>query len=260
MSSTKPLKSAAILFAAACLAPLTCLAQGNPGTMYEVITQVIKPGMTTKFEQGAKDVVAYAQSHGDTTGASSFETVNGPNMGNVVVLAPYQWADQDNPPSYEAGLEQVIAKNVGPNLSSLQISIVRLLPNLGSPAPANATPQKYYQVISLGIKPGKMTEFLAAATQLSAAENKVNPQPNPVLIYQLVSGGDPNEIIVAIGHPDYADFGKPGKSNSEVLREAYGEDVATSVIASLDNSVASEQISISRYRPELSIIASGQGK
>ena len=261
MCSIKKLKSAPISLAAAlCLAPLSCLAQADRGAVYEVVTVVAKPGMSAKAEQGIKQVNAYAQSHGDTTGTAAFEVMFGPNEGNIIILIPFKWEDVDHPPGYEAGLQESIAKNVDPYVVSAHSTLVRLMPNLGNPGQANAPPQKYYQVLDLKVKPGKADDFIAAVTQLSAAEQKFNPQPNPVLLYEEVAGGNADDVVVAIGHPNFADIGKPGKSNAEVLTAAYGAPAARSIMNSLDSTIASEENYIVAYRPDLSFTPGGQGQ
>jgi antibiotic biosynthesis monooxygenase (ABM) superfamily enzyme len=260
MKSSIRVKFAATPLAALCLAPLSCLAQGNQGNLFELVDVVVKPGMTAKFEEGIKQVNAYARSHGDTTGTGVFQVMYGPEEGNIDVLIPFRWENEDNPPSYEAGLQQAIAKNLEPYLSSAHTQLVRELPNLGNHPAANAAPQKYYEVISVRVKPGRMDDFLAAVGQLSTAEQKFNPGPNPVLIYTTVAGGDANEVVVAIGHPTFADFARQGKSNTEVLTAAYGAPAARAVVNSLDNTIATEQVTIVRYRPELSFAPNGQGQ
>jgi hypothetical protein len=252
MNFIKPLHVAAIPLAALCLAPLSCLAQGNQGSLVEVYTLVVKPGMTAKFEQGMKQVAAYAQSHGDTTGWSAFEIMYGANVGNIDILVPFKWENVDSPPSYETGLGQAITKNVDPYLASFRSSLMRQLPNLGNPAAANSG-QKFWEVIDVRIRPGKADDFLAAVGQLSEAEKKFNAGPNPVEIFETVAGGDADDVTVAIGHPSFADFGHQGKSNIEVLTQAYGAPAALSIENSLSNTIASEQVTIARYRPDLSL-------
>jgi hypothetical protein len=254
MSSMKPL---AISLAALCFAPLACLAQGSQGTLYEVVTAVVKPGMTAKFEQGLKQVNAYAQSHGDTTGTASFEVMFGPNEGNIIILIPFKWENLDHPPDYEAGLGQAINKDVEPYLSSAHTSLARAMPNLGNPPAANAAPEKCYEVIQVEVKPGSMDDFMAAVAQITEAEHKANSQPNPVIVYEEEAGGDAYEVTVAIGHPDFADFGRPGKSNFEALSAAFGVPAARSTMSALYGSIASEQNFIVRYRPDLSFTPGG---
>lgn len=260
MTSIKPFKCAAIPFAALCLAPLSCLAQSDQGNVFEVVTLVAKPGMTAKFEQGLKQVYAYAQSHGDTNTVSAFEVMYGPDDGNVVLLIPFKWDSVDHPPSYEAGIGPVIAKNIDPYVSSAHTSLMRILPKLGNPPPANAAPQKFYEVITVRIKPGKGDDFLAAVGQLSTAEEKYNPGPNPVEIFETVAGGDADEVVVAIGHPNFADIGHQGKSNMEVLTQAYGGPVALAIENLLSSAIAHEEVTIDRYRADLSYTPSGGGQ
>jgi len=259
MNFIKPLKFAAIPLASLCLAPLACFAQGNQGELVEVVTVVAKPGMSAKVEQGIKQVNAYAQSHGDTTGTSAFEVMFGPNEGNIIILIPFKWESVDNPPSYEAGLDATIEKVIDPYVVSAHSTLVRQMPKLGNPGSGNA-PEKYYEVLELRTRPGRSADFMAGVTQLSAAEQKFNQQPNPVLIYEEVAGGNADDIVVAIGHPTFADFGTPGKSNTEVLTAAYGGAAARSIIDTLENSIASEENYIVAYRPDLSLTPAGQGK
>lgn len=257
MNTIKPLKVVAIPLAALCLAPLSCLAQSNQGALVEVVTLVVKPGMTTKLEQGMKQVAAYAQSHGDTTGWSSFEIMYGPDEGNIDILVPFKWENVDNPPSYSTGLGQAILKNVEPYLFSSHSELMRMLPNLSSLSAANSAPQKFWEVIDLRIKPGKAGDFLATVGQLAEAEKKFNAGPNPVEIYETVAGGDADDVTVAIGHPNFADFAHQGKSNIEVLTQAYGAPAALAIENLLSNSIASEQVTIARYRPDLSLTPGG---
>jgi len=260
MISIKPFRAAAIPFAALCFAPLSCLAQSDQGNLFEVVTLVAKPGMTAKFEQGLKQVYAYAKSHGDTNPVSAFEVMYGPDDGNVILLIPFKWDNVDHPPSYEAGIGPVIEKNLDPYVSSAHTSLMRILPKLGNPSPANSAPQKFYEIITVRIKPGKGDDFFAAVGQLSAAEEKYNPSPNPVEIYETVAGGDADEVVVAIGHPSFVDIGHEGKSNMEVLTQAYGSPAAISIENLLSSTIAREDVTIDRYRADLSYTPSGGGQ
>lgn len=263
MNYTKLLQSAALPLAALCLAPLTCLAQGNSPQLFDVTTLVIKPGMTAKFEQGAKDALAYLQSHGATNRTAAFEVRTGPQAGTIVILSPFHWDQFDHPPAYEAGFGQLIDNKVAPYLSSLQgAHIIETVPELSGPAQPNAAPEKWYAVVTIEIRPGKMNDFLAAAQVLGAAHTKAgdpSPSPNSFLVYRNVSG-DSNEVILAVGRPSAADFGRPrGKSNLQVLQQVFGS-AGTSIERAVTDSIESENIAFDEYRPDLSFIPSGQGQ
>ncbi len=262
MNPTQRLKYAALPFAALCLAPFACLAQGSPTPeqTYEIVTETIKPGMTAKFVQGVKAVDDYARSHGDPVGTEAYEITDGPRNGQIVILVPFNWATADQPASYEAGLDSVATKNVEPYTSSIEFQLTDVLPQYGNLAPANSPPMKYYEVEQYVIKPDKIGEFLAALTQITAAEHKENPGSNPVSVFEMRSGGNPYEITVAIGHSSIADFAKPGKSVFEALRGAYGDDAAIAIYRSAEESIASEQNYIAQYRPDLSYVPNGPGQ
>jgi hypothetical protein len=235
MTSIKQFKLAAISLTSLCLAPLSCLAQAEQAALYEVVHAVAKPGMTSKLE----------------------EVMYGPDEGNLEILIPFKWENEDNPPSYEAGLGQSIARNFEPYVTSAHTQLVRQMPNLGN-RPANATPSKYYELLNLKIRPARMDAFLAAVGQLSTAEQKFNPSPNPVLVYTTVAGGDADAVAIAIGHPNFADFGHQQKSATEVLTSAYGAPAAHAILDALDETIANEQVTILKYRPELSFTPGGQ--
>lgn len=260
MNPTKLLTCAALPLATLCLTPLACLAQGSPGHTYEVLTETIKPGMTAKFVQGVKAVDDYARSHADPVGTQAYGIVDGPNQGQIVVLVPFNWANEDQPASYEAGLSRVATQSVEPYTSSVVFQLADLLPQFGNPAPENSPPMKYYDVEQYVIKPDKMGSFLAAVAQITAAEHKENPGSNPVSIFAGRSGGNPNTITVAIGHPSIADFAKPGKSLFAALQGAYGDEAAIAIYRSAEEAVASEQDYIIEYRPDLSYVPSRQGQ
>lgn len=260
MSPSKLLKSAAIPLAALCLAPLSVLAQGNSSATYQVFQETVKPGMTAQFVQGVKQIDAWAASHGDTNGSSAFQIVTGPQTGQFVVLSAVDWNTMDHPPSYAAGLSREATKAVDPYMASFQRSVVRVIPNVGNVPSAATPPEKYYQIISLTIKPNKMSDFVAALTRISAAESKENPSPNPFIVYDQLYGGPGGQVTIAIGHSTWADFGRAGKPMAEVVREAYGADAATSLIRTLDRSIAITDVEIAVYRPDLSFTPGGQGQ
>jgi len=260
MNRSALLKSAALPLAALLLAPLACLAQGSAEHTYEVFTETIKPGMTAKVEQGIKAVDDYAQSHGDPVGSEAYQVVTGPNMGQLVILAAFDWATADQTPSYAAGLDRVVQQRVEPYLSNLVIQLSDLLPQYGSPAPAGSTPMKYYDVEQYVIKPDRMGAFLAAIAGLTGAEHKENPGSSPVYVYAPRSGGNANEITIAIGHSSIADFAKPGMSTFQALQKAYGDQVAIAIWNSAMKSIVSENDEIIEYRPDLSYVPSGQGQ
>lgn len=260
MKPLNRLKYAALPLCALGLVPLACLAQGSPEPTYEVITETIKPGMTAKVEQGIKAVDDYAQSHGDRVGSQAFQVVTGPNMGQLIILAAFNWATADQTPSYEAGLDRVVTQRVAPYLSNLVFGLTDVLPQLGNPPPAGSPPMKYYEVDQLVIEPARMSAFLTAIASVSAAERKENPSTNPVIVYRTRSGGNPNEITFAFGHPSLADFAKPGISVLAALQKARGDDAASVINRSLSEAIASEQTFIVEYRPDLSYTPSGQGQ
>jgi hypothetical protein len=244
-------------FAALCLMPLTASAQSTQSTMVSVYSSVAKPGMTAKLEEGLKTVEAYLKGQGSPDSISTFQVVDGPQMGAYVSLIPFSWAQQDTPVPYAAELQRQIDKNIAPYQASLVRSLAQIATNLGTVPPANSPPLKYYQVIYLDIKPGSMNDFTTAVTQITAAEHKQNPSTTPVYIYFEVSGGDANRVTVAIGHPTWADFGTAGKSIDQVLHEYYGDQVASSVGRLFDGAIAHEENFVVAYRPDLSYIPSG---
>jgi hypothetical protein len=257
MSSRNLYRATLISFAALSLAPLAASAQGAPGPMTQVISAVIKPGMSAKFEEGLKTVEAYIKAQGGTDAISTFVVLDGPQMGSYVTLLPVNWAQRDTPPAYAAELQRQIEKNIVPYQASVVSSLTQVATNLGTLPPASAPPMKYYQVIDLDIRPDRMNDFIAAVAEISAAEHKQNPSTNPVLIYFEVSGGDANRVTVAIGHPTWADFAVAGKSIQQVLREFYGEQAGSSVARQLDSSIAHEENFVVQYRPDLSYVPSG---
>ena len=175
-------------------------------------------------------------------------------------MAAFDWATADQTPSYEAGLQRVVGQRVAPYLSNLVFGLTDVLPQLGNPPPAGSTPMKYYEIDQLVIKPAHMSAFLTAIASISAAERKENPSTNPAIVYQTRSGGNPNEITFAFGHPSLADFAKPGMSVLEALQKARGDDAATVITRSLAEAIASEQTFIVEYRPDLSYVPSGKGQ
>jgi hypothetical protein len=253
MRPTTLLKYVLLPLAATCLAPLACLAQGSPETTIEVLTEMPKPGMTAKFEEGVKAVDAYAQSHGDTAGTAALEVIDGPNAGQINILLDFNWADEDRTPSYAAGLGRVAVQKVEPYLAWDHAMLWDLLPALSHMPPANSPTAKYYERINLVIKPSAMGDFMAGLRQL-ASTAKADTAYYEVYVER--SGGNADAVVIAIPHTSMADFARSGDSPFERLRKAYGEQ-SVAIWSSVQRAVASEQDDIVRYRPDLSFIPSG---
>lgn len=260
MSPTTLLKYAVLPLAAMCLAPLSCLAQGSAETTIEIISELPKPGMTAKFEQGVKDVDAFAQSHGDAAGTATYEVIDGPDEGQIDVLLAFNWADQDRTPSYAAALDRTAVTKVIPYIAWDHSMLWDLLPELSDLPTANTPDAKYYERLNLVIKPSRMGDFLAAMRQIATVtrEQKDRSHPHYFQVYAERSGGNANAIVIAIPHPTMASFAQSGDSPFERLRKAYGQQ-SIAIWSSLLRSIASEQDDIVEYRPDLSFIPNGQG-
>lgn len=253
-------KHASIPVVALCLAPLCATAQGTSGNVQVVDVGTPKPGMTQQFEQGIKQVIAWEKRSGCAIAVGTFQIITGDRTGSYDFLeAPAHWADLDHPPACQAEFERQAQKLIGPYGASLVTEILELLPNLSHLGPAGAAPEKYYQVVELHVR--QTGPFLAALARISAAENKANPSSNPLLIYELRAGGSAGDFTIAIGHPNWADFGEThGQPMAQVLTEAYGANEADLLRDTLSGVVESEEEQIVQYRPDLSYATGGSAQ
>jgi len=237
------------------LAASAVAAQSQPGTVAALEFQTPKNGMVKQYEEGRKQKAAWHKEKKDPLALLVFENLTGEGTGSYVVGRFGQhWADFDNPPISDAADREEFNKVIGTYVEKLVARYYEYLPKI-STLQMGGEPSKYTEVVEYFVKPGKDSDFRSAIDRSYDAIVKTK-WPVTYGWYALVNGGRSDTYVLVIAHPNWADFeDKPGmKSFEDMLKEAFGQAEADSIIKRFESSIEAEYSHISQYRPDLSYV------
>jgi hypothetical protein len=235
------------------LAALCSSAQTTPGTIAAIETQTPKVGMTSQYEQGRKQKADWHKQQKDPLPLSVFEILSGDNAGSYYVGRFGQhWADFDKPAISDKASTEEFNKVVGSSVESVKARYYQFMPKLSN-TDDSTTPSKYYEIITIRIRSGKAEAFRSALDRFAEAVQKTK-WPAKFEWYQLINGGYGTTWVLALPHPNWADFGEnPNvKPFREMLKDAFGQVEADSIFERLEGSIESEYSEVIEYRAELS--------
>lgn len=239
-----------MLFVAGSLA-----AQQKPGTLAALEFQKPKNGMVPQYEAGRKQKAAWHKQQNDPQPLLVWETLSGDNTGTYLVGRVGQhWADLDKPAiPDEADLAQ-FQKVVGAYVDSVTARYYNFLPKVSNP-PAAMGPPKFSEIVVFHVRYGKGSDFRSAIDRIHEASEKTK-WPLNYEWYVLVNGGQTGEYVLSLPRNNWADFeDKPDvKPFRDMLKEAFGQAEADSIVDRIDRSVEKETSEIIQFRPDLSYL------
>ena len=242
----------AVLFLSCSLA-----AQENAGNILTLEFQKPKNGMISQYEAGRKQKAAWHKQQNDSEPLMVWEVLSGENTGTYVVGRVGQhWADMDKPSVPEASDLAEYQKAVGNYVDSLVTRYYEYLRKVSNPD-GSKMPSKYAEVLTFHVRYGKGPDFRAAIDQICQATQKTK-WPLNYEWYDLVSGGPTGVFVLVLPHKSWADFeDKPDvKPFREMLKDAFGQAQADSIVNRLNDSVQTEMSEIIQFRPDLSYVPS----
>ena len=230
-------------------------AQDKPGTIAALEFQKVKNGAVPQYEAGRKQKAAWHKQQNDPLPLYVWETMSGDNSGTFIVGRLGQhWADFDKPAiSDEADLAE-FEKVVGTYVDSVTARYYDYMSKVSNPT-GDKTPSKYAEIITFYSRYGKESDFRSAVTRVYEAGIKTK-WPVNYEWYELVNGGPTGVFVLVLPHANWADFeDKPEvKSFRDIIKEAFGQAEADSIVDRLDGSVQKATSEIIRFRPELSYL------
>jgi len=239
-----------MLFVAGSLA-----AQQKPGTLAALEFQKPKNGMVPQYEAGRKQKAAWHKQQNDPQPLLVWETLSGENTGTYLVGRFGQhWADFDKPAiPDEADLAQ-FQKVVGAYVDSVTARYYNFLPKVSNP-PAAMGPPKFSEIVVFHVRYGKGSDFRSAIDRIHEASEKTK-WPLNYEWYVLVNGGQTGEYVLSLPRNNWADFeDKPDvKPFRDMLKEAFGQAEADSIVDRIDRSVEKETSETIQFRPDLSYL------
>lgn len=238
-----------MLFAAGSLA-----AQEKPGTLAGIEFQKPKNGMVPQYEAGRKQKAAWHKEKNDPQALMVWETLSGDNTGTYVVgRFDQHWADMDKPAISDEADTAEFQKVIGSSVESVVNRYYDFLPKISHVPAGDMGPSKFSEVIIFQVRYGKNSDFRSGIDRIHEAAEKTK-WPVNFGWYVLANGGQTGEYVLSIPHKNWADFeDKPDvKPFRDMLKEAFGQAEADSIVDRLDHSVDKETSEIIQFRPDLS--------
>ena len=230
-------------------------AQDKPGTLASIEFQKVKATNVPQYEAGRKQKAAWHKQQNDPIPLLVWQTLSGDNTGAFLVGHFNQhWADYDKPVvSDEADLAE-FQKVLGNYVDSVTTRYYEYMPKVSNDT-ADATPSKFSEIIIYQVHYGKGSDFRSGIERVHEAAMKTK-WPVNYGFYELVSGGTSGTFVLSIPHKNWADFeDKPDvKPFREMLKEAFGQAEADSIVERFDRSVEKETSEIIQFRPDLSYL------
>jgi len=240
MKITRILCACAVLL----LAMLSAAAQEEKSTVTALEVQTPKSGMVQQYEAGRKTKAAWHKQQNDPQVLWVLE---------VVGRSQLHWADLDKPPVSDAADLEEYNKVIGNYVEKFTAAYYETMPKVSSPGPEMNS--KYISVTAFHIRYGKGDDFRSAVGRIYDAAEKTK-WPFHYRWEHLVNGGHGGTYVLLVDHPNWASFeDDPAvKPLRDILREAFGEQEAMSVIERLNGSIEDTYTEIVQFRPDLSYI------
>jgi hypothetical protein len=239
-----------VLFVAGSLA-----AQEKPGTLAGIDFQKPKNGMVPQYEAGRKQKAAWHKEKNDPQPLLVWETLAGDNTGTYIVgRFGLHWADLDKPAIPDEADTAEFQKVVGGYVDSVTSRYYDFMPKISNPPPS-MTPSKFSEILIFHVRYGKGSDFRSAISRIYEASQKTKWPPH-FEWYELVNGGQTGTWVLSLPRSSWADFeDKPDvKPFRDMLKEAFGQAEADSIIDRLDHSVEKETSEIIQFRSDLSYL------
>ncbi|HME32485.1 MAG TPA: hypothetical protein VKG65_07025 [Terriglobales bacterium] len=164
------------------------------------------------------------------------------------------WADFDKPPIPDEADVAEYNKAIGGYVDSLVSRYYEYLPKVSNSS-GGAMPPKFDEIITFHVRYGKGSDFRSAINRIYDAAQKTK-WPLHYEWYVLANGGATGTYVLVLPRSSWADFeDKPDvKPFRDMLKDAFGQAEADSIVDRIDSSVQSETSEIIQFRPDLSYL------
>jgi len=243
---------AVLLFAA-----LSVVAQEKPGTLAALEFQKPKNGMVKQYQDGRKQKAAWHKEQKDPQPLLVWEILSGDSTGTYIVGRLGQhWSDFDKPAIPDQADLEEFQKVVGNYVDSIVGRYYDLLPKISNPD-SSGMPSKFGEIITFYVRYGKGSDFRSAISRINDAAQKTK-WPVHYEWYLLANGGVQGTYVLVLPRTNWADFeDKPDvKPFREMIKDAFGQAEADSIVDRIDASVQTETSEIIQFRPDLSYLPS----
>jgi hypothetical protein len=215
------------------------------------------PGKTAAFEQALKSHVAWRNEAGDPWSWSVYQVVNGEKLGTFMARSDgHAWADLD---AYDGGFgpkgSERFGADVAPHLAT-ETSLITVADTAHMILPDEPEGYAMVEVVTFHLKADQAQAFDRAIDRVHKAI-VASKWPVHYAWEMPVNGGRGEDRLLAIFHPDWADFEPTEPSMEAMLAEQLGQDQAMELFRSMAGSYWETTSMVLRYRPDLSIVHGG---
>jgi len=238
-------------------AAVSVVAQDKPGTLAALEFQKPKSGMVPQYEAGRKQKADWHKQQKDPQALMVWETLSGDNTGTYIVGRLGQhWSDFDKPAIPDQADTAEFQKVLGNYVDSLVGRYYDFMPKISNPD-SSTMPPKFSEIITFHVRYGKGSDFRGAISRVYEAGQKTK-WPVHYEWYVLANGGDTGSYVLVLPRANWADFeDKPDvKPFRDMLKDAFGQAKADSIVDGINASVQSETSEIIQFRPDLSYLPS----
>lgn len=245
------LSALGIVLVAVC--PLFAQERGN---LASIEFQKIKSGTVPQYEAGRKQKAAWHKQQNDPLPLLVWQRISGEGTGDFLVGRFGQhWADYDKPAVTDEADIAEFQKVVGAYVESVVTRYYEFMPKISNPLSGATMPSKFSEILIFQVRSGKISDFRSAISRISEGGQKTK-WPVNYEWYELVNGGEDGEFVLSFPHSNWADFeDKPDvKSFRDMIKDAFGQAEADSIVDRLDHSVERMRSEIIQFRPDLSYL------
>jgi hypothetical protein len=238
-----------IVLVAAC----SLLAQEKPGTVAAIEVQKPKNGMVPQYEAGRKQKAAWHKQQNDPQPLFVWQILTGMQTGDYVVgRLGWHWADFDKPAISDEADVAEFQKLMGNYVDSLNTYYYEYMPKVSNPSD-DKMPAKFHESNHFYVRYGKTSDFRSAMDRIHEAAVKTK-WPVNYYWYYMAAGGPSGVYLLVVPRNNWADFeDKPDvKPFRDMLKEAFGQAEADSIVDRIDGSVERETTEFLQFRPDLS--------
>ena len=230
------------------------MAQQNFGTIAALEFQKLKSGMVQQYEAARKTKAAWHKQQNDPLPLFVWEVLSGENTGSYIVGRVGQhWADMDKPALSDEADKAEFQKVVASAVESVVTRYYEYMPKISNGDMTG--PAKFSEILIFETKYGREADFRSAIGRIHEGGQKTS-WPVKYEWYALANGGSSGQFVLVLPRNSWADFeDKPDvKPFREMIKEAFGQSEADSIINRIDGSVETETTEIIQFRPDLSYL------
>jgi len=245
------LVSTGSILALLALATPSLAAQEAPGVMGQVIRVEPITGHSQPFEEGVRQHSEWVAGQGGQWTWIAFEVVMGPRTGQYLFgTFNHAYADWDTPDVDPEGSAESIGRNVAPHVEDVEVSLIRLHPDL-SMTVADAPIAPLYEVVTMEVALGKDAQFTSFMAGLKSAFEAAG-LPARYSVFQPAQGAAANNWTVSIPHESFAAMGE-GSDLQELTRQTLGAAQSDALWEMAADAIVARSSDVFALRPDLSM-------